>query len=169
MYEKPQILNENYSPRNFRNPFIFWCNHILIIMFTWDAPRIILNLVACIRQASTRFREFYILFEYLRRWFRISPHHAWRKMKMQPWGVMGNWFLFGRMASALATRCIAGCRKAAAPRATLPRAARHCRCCRNKIYFNLKMRCNLKLGLFWDSSRRPNEIWGVVGEPDLYR
>ena len=34
-----------------------WCNHIP--MFTRDAPRIILNirLVACIRQAGTRFRE----------------------------------------------------------------------------------------------------------------
>ena len=54
---------------------------------------------------------------------------------------------------ALTTRCIAGCHKAAAPQAAVPRAAWHCCCCCeatargraifNKIYFNLKMRCNL--------------------------
>ena len=38
---------------------LFWCYHIP--MFTRDAPRIILNMVACIRQAGMRFREFTVV------------------------------------------------------------------------------------------------------------
>ena len=49
--------------------------------------------------------------------------------------------IFSRASSekalvGVATRCIAGCREAEAPRAAV----------RNKIYFNLKMRCKVKLG-----------------------
>ena len=46
------------------------------------------------------------------------------------WNQNGGNMLSKFLAVRIATRCVVGCREAAGPWAAVPRAARHCRSCR---------------------------------------